>query len=171
MMSFIVGAITTCIMTLGYGGMIGGHLHSGVDYFCGYLTPVYSPYNGFVVFRDDSEGSIAIVVESPSPRLFVVAHMASTISLVGGAVKAGDILGLEGYSGEVYFNGARENSRAASHRHYSVYPLAEDTAVNPKEFYVTFGDDWYRSERGNYFRILNPNNEYGGACDPVECLE
>ncbi len=170
MMSFLVGAVASCVMSLGFGGMIGGHVHDGIDYACGYSTPVYSPYEGVVIHRDDSAGSIALIVGTSSPKLFIVAHMATTTFSVGSHVNAGDLLGLEGFKGETYVGGRRENSPAASHRHYSMYLLAENAEIIPGELYVISADEWYINERGNYLRILEPNNGYDGACDPLNCL-
>lgn len=169
-MSFLVGAVTTCIMTLGFGGSIGGHGHAGVDYACGYLTPVYSPYEGVVIYRDDAEGSVGLVVGSSTPKLFVVGHMATTTVAVGEKVKRGDVLGKEGYRGETYYDGRRENSSAASHRHYGIYPLVEDTKIVSGEFYIFVSADWYKNDSGNYLKIRDADNGRDGACDPLKCL-
>ncbi|OGG79899.1 hypothetical protein A3A39_03750 [Candidatus Kaiserbacteria bacterium RIFCSPLOWO2_01_FULL_54_13] len=157
-------------MTLGFGGAVDGHLHTGVDYFCGYLSPVYSPYDGVVTFRDDATGALALVVGTTSPKLFLVEHMATTTVSLGSSVKAGDLMGLEGYKGETYYRGVRENSQAASHRHYGVYLLAEDAEIIPGEFYILSNGDWYTNGQGNYLRIREPDNGYDGACDPLDCL-
>ena len=156
-------------MTLGFGGAIGGHIHTGVDYLCGYLTPVYSPYEGVVVYRDDEEGSIGLIAGTSTPRLFVVGHMASTTVAVGDHVKRGDSLGQEGYKGEAYYAGKLEHSPAASHRHYAEYPLVTDTVIRSGEYYIFLGGDWYKDEEGNFLRIRDSKNAYAGACDPLIC--
>ncbi len=170
MMSFLVGAVATCIMTLGYGGAIGGHGHAGIDYACGYFTPVYSPYEGTVIYRDDTEGSLGLIAGTSSPKLFVVGHMATTTVAVGDRVERGEVLGKEGYKGEAYYDGRRENSPAASHRHYAIYPLVPESAIRSGEFYIFLGNDWYKDEGSNYLRIRDPKNGYAGACDPLKCL-
>ena len=181
MTSFLVGTVTACIITLGFGATVGGHPHAGVDYYCGYLSPVYSPYDGTVLFRDDSNGSIALVVGTSSQKIFIVEHMATTTVAVGSKVKAGDMLGREGYKGEVYNYGRRENSPAASHRHYGLYLLVEDSTIRsftpsdsdpedrPQDFYIVSEEGWYKNERGNYLKLRDPYNEYEGACDPLNC--
>lgn len=169
MMSFLVGAVSTCIISLGFGGSIGGHGHAGVDYMCGYLTPVYSPYEGLVIFRDDVSGSVALIASTTPARLFIVGHMATTTVSVGERVGRGDILGREGYKGEAYYRGARENSPAASHRHYGIYLLEEESAVHPEEFYIFFANDWFKNNRGNYLRIKDATSTFDGACDPLMC--
>lgn len=170
MLSFLVGAVTGCIMTLGFGGEIGGHSHAGVDLFCGYFSPVYSPYSGKVLYRDDETGAVALLIGTSTPSLFLIGHMATTAVAVGSEVRVGDFLGREGFRGEVYYHGRREDSPLASHRHYGIYPLVEDTDIRSGEFYIYIHETWYRNEKGNYLRIQEPNNGHAGACDPEECL-
>lgn len=170
MMSFFVGAVAGCMMTLGFGEAIGGHVHPGVDYYCGYQSPVYSPYDGVVTFRDDSTGTVTMVVGTSSPRLFVVAHMATTTVTVGDTVLRGDLIGTEGFKGETYVWGRRENSPAASHRHYGLYRLEEAKEIMEGEYYLVLEDWAYKNVGGNYLRILDIENGYDGACNPETCL-
>jgi len=85
-----------------YGPRWGG-FHPGVDFYANYGTPVVAAGDGYVVAPPDGTGGYGNVVTIAHPDGAVTwyCHLAQPLVLPGARVKAGQVIGLSGASGNV----------------------------------------------------------------------
>ncbi len=103
------------------------HQHQGTDVFSAFDTPVRAPVDGIVRVEDSGLGGKGIFVTAPDGTYYYMAHLNSISGDLrsGAAVKQGQVVGLNGDSGNA--------KGGAPHVHFEVHP-AGGAAVNPKPF-------------------------------------
>ncbi len=101
-----------------WGG--GFHLHQGIDIFAPTGTPIRAPFDGLAVTADNSLGGIAVKVYGKTGYVYN-AHLSAYGEL--GRVKAGDIIGFVGSTGNA----------SGPHNHFEYHP-GDGEAVNPFAF-------------------------------------
>ena len=100
-------------------------LHQGTDIFAAYGTPARAPADGLLKQSFNPIGGLAAYVFQPDGTYFYLAHLSryEAGQVTGQAVKAGDVIGYVGDSG---------NARGGSpHVHFEVHPRGGGP-VNPK---------------------------------------
>jgi murein DD-endopeptidase MepM/ murein hydrolase activator NlpD len=98
-----------------WGG--GFHLHQGIDIFAPTGTPIRAPFDGLAVTADNSLGGIAVKVYGKTGYVYN-AHLSAYGEL--GRVKAGDIIGFVGSTGNA----------SGPHDHFEYHP-GDGDAINP----------------------------------------
>jgi murein DD-endopeptidase MepM/ murein hydrolase activator NlpD len=98
----------------------GFHLHQGIDIFAPTGTPIRAPFDGLAVTADNTLGGIAVKVYGKSGYVYN-AHLSAYGQL--GQVKAGDIIGFVGSTGNA----------SGPHDHFEYHPGNGD-AINPFAF-------------------------------------
>jgi murein DD-endopeptidase MepM/ murein hydrolase activator NlpD len=103
------------------------HQHQGTDVFSAFDTPVRAPVDGIVRFEDAGLGGKGAYVTAPDGTYYYMAHLNSFNPDLrnGAAVKQGQVVGLNGDSGNA--------KGGAPHVHFEVHP-GGGTAVNAKPF-------------------------------------
>ncbi|HJV08389.1 MAG TPA: M23 family metallopeptidase, partial [Acidimicrobiales bacterium] len=101
------------------------HQHQGTDVFSAFDTPVRAPVDGIVRFEDAGLGGKGVFVTAPDGTYYYMAHLNSFQAGLanGAAVKQGQVVGLNGDSGNA--------KGGAPHVHFEVHP-GGGAAVNPK---------------------------------------
>jgi murein DD-endopeptidase MepM/ murein hydrolase activator NlpD len=106
--------------------MRGGiHVHQGVDMHAPYGTPIRSPFDGIAVTATNLPGGLAVKVFGPKGFVYN-AHLSAFAKL--GQVKAGDIIGYVGNSGDARFT--------QPHDHFEWHP-GGGQAVDPYPYLVS----------------------------------
>lgn len=111
-------------------------VHKGIDIFAALGTPVVAPTYGLVVYQGDIPmGGNVVVLLGPKWRLHYFAHLATTAVAKADWVKAGQVLGAVGDSGNA--------KGKPPHLHYAVltalpYPWRADRSSQgwKKMFYL-----------------------------------
>jgi len=98
----------------------GFHLHQGIDIFAPSGTPIRAPFDGTAVTADNTLGGIAVKVYGETGYVYN-AHLSAYGQL--GPVKAGDIIGFVGSTGNA----------SGPHDHFEYHPGGGD-AINPFAF-------------------------------------
>jgi murein DD-endopeptidase MepM/ murein hydrolase activator NlpD len=98
----------------------GFHLHQGIDMFAAPGTPIRAPFDGLSVTADNFLGGLAVKVYGETGYVYN-AHLSAHGQL--GPVKAGDIIGYVGSTGDA----------SGPHLHFEYHPGNGD-AVNPYAF-------------------------------------
>ncbi|HWB70705.1 MAG TPA: M23 family metallopeptidase, partial [Egibacteraceae bacterium] len=101
----------------------GGRRHQGVDIFAAYATPLYAVADGTVqrVFRSRLGGLSIDLVDGRGDRYYY-AHLSAAQAVAGQRVRAGDVIGANGDSG---------NARGSPpHLHWQYHP-GGGPPVNP----------------------------------------
>jgi murein DD-endopeptidase MepM/ murein hydrolase activator NlpD len=115
-----VGEPYSYIDTFGAPRWAGGfHLHQGADIFAPEGTPIYAPFDGIAVTADNTLGGTAVKVLGKVGYVYN-AHLSAYGKL--GPVKAGDIVGFVGNTGDAI--------NSAPHDHFEFHPGNGD-AVDP----------------------------------------
>jgi murein DD-endopeptidase MepM/ murein hydrolase activator NlpD len=115
-----VGEPYTYIDTFGAPRWAGGfHLHQGTDIFAPEGTPIFAPFDGVAVTADNTLGGMAVRVIGEVGYVYQ-AHLSAYGQL--GPVKAGDIVGYVGNTGDAI--------HSAPHDHFEFHPGNGD-AVDP----------------------------------------
>jgi murein DD-endopeptidase MepM/ murein hydrolase activator NlpD len=78
----------------------GYHLHAGVDIIAPLNTPIYAPFDGFAHTSYNTLGGNAVYVDHPGLGYVYNAHLDHYSPLSNGPVKAGDIIGYVGWTGD-----------------------------------------------------------------------
>lgn len=91
------------------------HLHEGVDIFAAHGTPVRSPVDGILKQSEGSIGGLASYVYEPDGSYHYLAHLSGFVpgQVTGQAVKAGEVIGYNGTSGNAMGTPA--------HVHYEIH--------------------------------------------------
>jgi murein DD-endopeptidase MepM/ murein hydrolase activator NlpD len=113
----------------GQAGVNWAAVHTGIDFPVGYGTPVMAATDGQVSFQYNSAYGNMMKVVSPTGVETWYCHL-STTKIRSGSVKAGDVIGYAGDSG---------NSTGA-HLHFEVRPGGE-SAVDPLAWFRSKGLD------------------------------
>jgi hypothetical protein len=161
------------------GGLAG---HTGIDYACGYGTPIHSLYDGLVTLvwtpqapASDGYTAVAILVDDGKECFeWQVGHCNPDRSILEGTrIKKGDYIGTEAnhgvvYSGNVLITLAQQKAgnQAGHHRHYQKRPVMP---VLPSDgFLLSNGrGGQVRAADGSYYQIFNFNGGYNGCVDPM----
>jgi murein DD-endopeptidase MepM/ murein hydrolase activator NlpD len=98
----------------------GDHVHQGNDIMAPEGTPIYAPFDGTAVDTTNHIGGNAVSVYGKYGYVYN-AHLSRFGQL--GPVKAGDIVGYVGHTGDT----------GANHDHFEWHP-GEGEAVDPNEF-------------------------------------
>jgi murein DD-endopeptidase MepM/ murein hydrolase activator NlpD len=143
--SGILGGMYGCTR---YGGGCVGQdgrdkFHGGIDLKANYGDPIYAMHDGTASLAHQGDGSKGagyyVVLTSTVGRDTVKTlyfHMQKD-NRVSGTVKAGDIIGYQGDSGNL--KGAIEDGYAVSHLHIKV--KKNGTTVDPEQYMETFFND------------------------------
>lgn len=80
-----------------------GRFHSGVDFAAGIGTPVHAAGDGVVTYPGDGTAGygIVMVIAHPDGASTWYCHLNGTVARVGQRVKAGDVIGYSGATGNV----------------------------------------------------------------------
>jgi peptidoglycan hydrolase CwlO-like protein len=78
----------------------GYHLHAGVDIIAPLNTPIYAPFDGFAHTSYNTLGGYAVYVDHPGLGYVYNAHLDHYSPLSNGPVKAGDVIGYVGWTGD-----------------------------------------------------------------------
>jgi murein DD-endopeptidase MepM/ murein hydrolase activator NlpD len=109
-------------LTAGFGQYgLWSHAHTGQDFACAYGTPVHAVGDGKIVFAgyDGAYGN-KIAIEHPDGTVTWYAHMSAFVR-TSGAVKAGDVIGRVGMTGNT--TGAHLHLEVRPHDGPPVPPL------------------------------------------------
>jgi murein DD-endopeptidase MepM/ murein hydrolase activator NlpD len=99
----------------------GYHPHQGIDIFARYGTPVRAPFNGRIRVSRNWAGGLAVEVHGKAGFVYN-GHLSKLGN--GGRVRAGDVIGYVGNSGNA--------SGGSPHDHFEWHPGGPDApAVNP----------------------------------------
>lgn len=83
-------------------GIRWGRMHSGIDFVAGIGTPVHAAGDGVVTYPHDAAGyGILLNVAHPDGATTWYCHLSKTLVTPGQKVKAGDIIGYSGATGNV----------------------------------------------------------------------
>lgn len=100
----------------------GGRSHQGVDMFAAHGTPLYAVEDGTVRTSDSALGGVSVHVNGASGDAYYYAHMSTRAVVTGQRVRAGDVIGAVGNTG---------NARSTPpHLHFQYHP-GGGGAVNP----------------------------------------
>jgi hypothetical protein len=161
--------------SLGYKG------HPAIDVSCGWHSPIYAPFDGFVykVFtkeRPASDGYTAvfmIVDDGIESFEWVVGHCDPAVQ-AGATVRKGDLIGYESNHGIVYAGNMRitlamqaAGDQRGNHRHYQKRPVKKTMPMIQGREYLTSGNAPYRDQVGYYYEIWAPGNGYNGCTNPL----
>lgn len=102
------------------------HFHEGTDIFAPHGTPVRSPVEGILKQSEGSIGGLAAYLYEPDGSYHYLAHLAGFApgQVTGQAVKAGDIVGFNGDSGNA--------KGGAPHVHYEYHPVPTKNVTTGK---------------------------------------
>jgi murein DD-endopeptidase MepM/ murein hydrolase activator NlpD len=103
----------------------GIHVHQGVDMHAPYGTPIRAPFDGLAMTATNVPGGLAVKVFGPKGFAYN-AHLSAFGKL--GRVKAGDIIGYVGNSGDARFT--------QPHDHFEWHPGGGE-AVDPYPYLVS----------------------------------
>jgi murein DD-endopeptidase MepM/ murein hydrolase activator NlpD len=103
----------------------GIHIHQGVDMHAPYGTPIRAPFDGLAETDRNLAGGLAVKVFGPKGFVYN-AHLSAFGKL--GQVKAGDIVGYVGNSGDAQFT--------QPHDHFEWHPRGGE-AVDPYPYLVS----------------------------------
>jgi len=103
----------------------GIHIHQGVDMHAPYGTPIRAPFDGMAVTATSLPGGLAVKVFGPKGFVYN-AHLSAFAKL--GKVKAGEIIGYVGNSGDARFT--------QPHDHFEWHPGGGE-AVDPYPYLVS----------------------------------
>lgn len=165
--------------TAGYKG------HTGQDTSCGWGTPIYSPFDGYVykVYSPDypaADGYTAlfmIVDDGIECFEFSIGHCNPSVT-VGTQVKKGDLIGHEANHGIVYSGNLRitlamqaAGDQRGHHRHYQKRPVKRTMPMLQSREYLIAERSGisrpYRDQVGYYYEVWAPGNGYNGCTDPA----
>lgn len=181
--------MNTCFQGQGFGlnynpfykasGLKG---HTGIDVTCGFGTPIYAPFDGYVykVFtkeRPASDGYTAvfmIVDDGIESFEWTVGHC-SPIVQAGESVRKGDLIGREANHGMVYAGNQQitvamqaAGDQRGNHRHYQKRPVKKTMPmIQSREYLTALGGQPYRNQVGYYYEVFAPRNGYNGAVNPL----
>jgi hypothetical protein len=163
---------------MGYKG------HTGVDVNCGFGSPIYSPFDGYVYKvltkeRPAADGSgftgvFMIVDDGVECFEWLAGHCDPTVQ-VGATVRKGEQIATEANHGTVFSGNLqitlamqRAGDQRGSHRHYQKRPVKRTMPmIQRREYLTTVGGGLYRDKVGYYYEIFAPNNGYNGCTDPL----
>jgi murein DD-endopeptidase MepM/ murein hydrolase activator NlpD len=100
----------------------GGRTHEGQDMFAPYGTPIRAPFAGMASEQLDGLGGITVIVEAPNGDHVYNAHMSRFAGVDGRQVRAGDLIGYVGNSGNA--------AGTSPHDHFEYWP-GGGSPVNP----------------------------------------
>lgn len=101
----------------------GGRTHEGVDIFAAHATPLYAVADGVVTsVYNNTLGGLAINLVDRNGDKYYYAHLSAASAVSGQAVRAGDVIGAVGTSGNA--------AGTPPHLHWQYHPGGGD-AVNP----------------------------------------
>lgn len=167
------------------GGLKG---HTGVDVACGFGTPIYSKYAGYIVKVIDNKNTFAndgshytmvsmLVDDRVECFEWQIGHLDPCIA-AGQFIDKGTLIGYEANHGTVYavINGqltlvteAMRNagSQAGAHRHCQKRGLIPIIATKLGQQYLSSQSmsPWYNN--GNYYQYAEPNNGFNSCLDPL----
>ncbi len=92
----------------------GGRSHQGVDMFAAHGTPLYALEPGTVRASDNSLGGVSVHLAGSSGDAYYYAHMSERIVVTGQRVRAGEVLGAVGNTGNARFT--------PPHLHFQYHP-------------------------------------------------
>src|SRR6478735_221887 len=104
----------------------GARRHEGIDIFGKFRTPVVAAADGFITRVGENNLGGKVVFLSPQGRNYTLyyAHLDSQIAKEGEQVKAGDVIGLMGNTGNAKYT--------PTHLHFGIY--TNDGAIDPLPF-------------------------------------
>lgn len=169
---------------------IVGHYHTGVDYSNGYGKPVVSDNYGYVYkinTPDQSEsGWCGVYYLVPDEKYGWVevcqGHLSQVLVSVGDIVREGQVIGLEGNKGEVYYGAERitkamqlAGDKRGSHVHEQFRPVRRVKRPTTGKHYLngaskhgyTDPQGRYRDKQGMFYEIQF-DNETRGCINPFE---
>jgi murein DD-endopeptidase MepM/ murein hydrolase activator NlpD len=79
----------------------GFHLHAGVDIIAPLNTPIFAPFDGIAHSSSNTLGGNAVYVDGSQGYVYN-AHLDHYSPLSNGPVKAGDVIGYVGWTGDAY---------------------------------------------------------------------
>ena len=138
-------------------GLIG---HNGLDMYSRHGDNVYASHDGIIVsvrYNDGGYGwNVRIVSDKIDGKYIytIYGHLSKALVKEGDKVKAGGLIGLEGNTG--YVLGVYDGT----HLHLGLYFLADPQS---NTYQISFPN-------GKSFTMLNYNNGYKGAVDPLPYL-
>lgn len=152
--------------------------HTGEDIHCGYGTPIYSEYDGYVYkvldanrpARDGSGYYGVFIIVDNGVQLFEyeIGHCIPSVD-VGDTIKKGQIIGTEANRGSVWSGGVKitramqdAGDKRGSHRHIQVRPLIKGKDVTGR-LLTKFPGGSYKDKEGYYYKIADYNNGFNGC--------
>ena len=101
----------------------GGRTHQGVDMFAPYGTPLYAVADGYIYrVYNNPLGGLAINLIDTDGNMYYYAHMSSAAVITGQKVRAGEVIGAVGTSGNA--------AGTPPHVHWQFHP-GNGEPVNP----------------------------------------
>jgi hypothetical protein len=169
------------------GGLRG---HTGQDWSCGFGTPIYSPFDGYVykVLTKQNPstdgtgftGVFMIVDDGVECFEWMIGHCDPTVT-AGTQVNKGDVIGTEANHGTVYAGNTqitlamqRAGDQRGHHRHYQKRPVMKVLRTSPNYRYLTtypadsISGGFYRDQVGYYYQDFNYENGFDGCVSPTK---
>lgn len=159
------------------GGLKG---HSGLDFSCGFGSPIISPFDGYVYkvltpkrpASDGFTGVFMLVDNGIESFEWLVGHCDPTVA-PGMNIKKGDVLGTEANHGTVYSGNIRitlamqaAGDQRGHHRHDQKRPYMR--TKNLTGVSLSIEDGMYYD--GYYYQVWDYYNGYNGCIDPSKPL-
>lgn len=155
--------------------------HTGIDYACGYKTPVVCEWDKEHVYKvftpahpasDGFTGIFTIVEQDGEVFEFLYGHIGGIKVKEGQTITRGQIIATEGNYGQVFQNGApctpeRKLNGCGSHRHYQKRPIRLIERTNPLRAYLRHPTQGMYRYGGKYCEIRDYWNGYHG-CVPFQ---
>lgn len=154
--------------------------HTGVDWKNGYGHAIFTQNDG-VVYKVIKAGqtpsnwaAVYILSEGEGMHMEICyGHVSQALVREGEHVAAGQIIGLEGNSGDV-FSGQRRitvaeqkaGSKEGAHCHESWRPVKQEKAVTPGGHYLKRLDGSIYNSANGVYRIMYNNPQTRGHIDP-----
>lgn len=157
------------------GGLLG---HSGLDFNCGYGSPIQALASGVVystypIEAPASDGYTAVFTISETPLEtfeFSYGHVSEIDCTLGQQVKAGDVIAKEGNHGTVYVGNQlitlamqAAGNHEGHHRHYQKRPVIKTKTLSDFCLANTYG--YYRDKEGYYYKVYDHENGFAGCVD------
>ena len=158
--------------------------HPGKDRVCGFLSPIYAEFDGYVyktfTLEDPaSDGFTAIcqIVETAQETFeFIYGHPNVVLCSVGQFIRKGQLIGLEGNQGFVMVNGRiptdeERKKGVGSHRHYQKRLVKKVSTLDPSKKYLdqrlpnNVRGYQYCDDAGFFYEVVDHSNGYNGCVD------
>lgn len=161
--------------------------HPGTDVRCGYGSPIYSLFEGYVYKvltpeHPSNDGSgftgVFLIVDNGIECFeWLVGHCNPCV-VVGTQVRVGDLIGTEANHGTVYSGNVqitlamqKAGSQEGAHRHYQKRPVQPVLHTTTPGYCLSDSNDLsgtYRDEVGRYYQVWDYQNGYHGCIDPEQ---